>query len=103
MGDTVKWLAYDFQVHRMEPAWNDVPGVYIFTGIASDGKWHPYYVGKADSFKTRLVSGHEQWAPAKNQRATHVHAMVVRDETQRTKIEKELIQKLGPPLNTQHK
>jgi len=38
----------------MEPAWNHVGGVHIFRGIKND-RWHAYYIGQVDSFKTRLV------------------------------------------------
>jgi excinuclease UvrABC nuclease subunit len=103
MADTVKWFGHEFQVHQMEPEWNAVAGVYIFTGVQNDNLWHAYYVGKADSFKTRLVPSHEKWAAAKRLGATHVHARVVSQAVPREALETELIQKLQPPLNIQKK
>lgn len=99
---TVKWLSYDFTVCQMEPAWNHVSGVYIFSGIKND-RWHAYYIGQADSFKTRLVPSHEQWFPARRLGATHVHAIVVPQAPRRDKIERELIAACQPPLNTQYR
>jgi excinuclease UvrABC nuclease subunit len=100
--DTVKWLEYGFTVYPPNTTWNDVGGLYIFASL-SNNYWYAKYVGKAESFKSRLASSHEQWGPAQKLGATHVHAMVVPLESNRVKIEKELIEKLQPPLNVHHK
>jgi hypothetical protein len=99
----VSWLTYSFSVFDMNgTTWNEVGGIYIFGGIQSN-LWYPKYVGLAESFKNRLTPNHEQWYPAQMLGATHVHAMVVPQAGSRLLIERELIQKLQPPLNTHHR
>ena len=103
MTATVNWLTYSFSIFDMDgTTWNEVSGIYIFSGIQNNF-WYAKYVGVAESFKNRLGPSHEQWAAARRMGATHVHAMVVRQAATRLLIERELIQKLQPPLNTQHR
>jgi excinuclease UvrABC nuclease subunit len=101
MAEMIKWLNYDFHVVSMNSNWNDVGGVYIFTGVQGSA-WKAFYVGETNSFKNRLVPTHEQWAQAQRLGATHVHAMTVPQETARKAIERMLIETYKPPLNTQH-
>jgi len=101
---TCRWLTYDFTIYGMEETnWNEIGGIYIFAGSTTANQWKGYYIGKAESFKSRLSSNHEQWRPAQRLGASHVHAMVVTQEASRVAIEKELIQQVQPRLNTQHK
>jgi excinuclease UvrABC nuclease subunit len=102
MDSIVKWLSYEFHVYTPDTSWNDIGGIYIFTGI-SQNKWIPYYIGQTDSFKNRPLSSHEQWDKAQRLGATHIHAMVVQQEATRLAIEKELIQAFQPKLNQQLK
>jgi excinuclease UvrABC nuclease subunit len=98
----VKWLEHTFEVCLKDANWNDVGGVYIFTGLNPQNRWVPLYIGQADSFRTRIPS-HEQWSPAQRLGATHVHALVVEQAATRDKIEKELIRAYQPALNVQLK
>lgn len=100
----VKWSNHEFGVFGPPGtvAWNDVPGVYIFTGLNTSNRWVAIYIGKAESFSSRLPN-HERWAEAARLGATHVHAMVVQQEANRDSIEKDLIQTFQPTLNTQLK
>ena len=101
---TVNWLGYEFEVYNYEPisAWSDVPAVYIFAGLNQGGAWFPLYIGETGSLARRLAN-HEQWPPARRLGATHVHARVVQQETQRLQLEQFLIQGYSPPLNQEHR
>ena len=99
MNTTVTWLTYEFNVYTMNANWNDTGGIYIFTGKNPQGQWVPLYIGKADSFQSRLGS-HERWDEAARAGATHVHARGVALEASRVALEAELIQAYQPKLNT---
>jgi hypothetical protein len=60
------------------------------------------YVGQTNSFRNRLAD-HEKWQPSKRPGAIAVLATVIKLQSKRNEIEKELIQKLDPPLNKQIK
>ena len=100
MNDKAAWLSHGFTIYQPPTQWNNVAGIYIFVGVNSQNQWDPLYIGQADSFQDRIPS-HEQWEPAVELGATHVHAMVVPLEANRDTIEKELIQAYQPPLNIQ--
>jgi hypothetical protein len=105
---TVTWLNHEFGVYIPdETTWNDVAGIYIFTGLVHtsrypSGAWKPYYIGKATSFKYCLPD-HEAWYEAVPLGATHVHAMVAPLEASRDTIEQQLIEAYQPVLNVQLK
>ena len=99
---TCNWNGYTFDIYDVNTSWNDVGGVYIFAGVALNGKWNAYYIGICDSLKNRCPN-HERWDEAAQLGATHIHAMVVPLETNRQSIEKELIQWAAPQLNTHHR
>jgi excinuclease UvrABC nuclease subunit len=101
MSNTVKWLSHEFGIFPHNAAWNEVGGVYIFCGVNSKNEWQPYYIGKTDNFRNRIIS-HEKWQAAVQLGATHVHAMTVLQETSRDQIEKQLIDAWKPPLNVQN-
>lgn len=90
-----------FDVFDRNMGWNDVPGLYIFSYATANG-WYALYVGQAESFSARLPN-HERLAEAVRNGATHIHAMVVRQQTMRDQWEHMLIQTLQPPLNVQHR
>jgi len=100
MSDTVKWSSYEFTVYTPNTTWNDVAGVYIFSGVNAQNHWVALYVGQTDSFRTRVPS-HEQWSPAVRLGATHIHAKAVPHAAMRDAIESQLIQTYQPRLNTQ--
>lgn|GEM_PF-1085593 len=97
---TCTWSNYQFGVYLQEGKWNDVGGIYIFASHNYFGRCTAHYIGQTNSFSTRLPF-HERWAEAKRLGATHVHAMVLMDQTAREKIEQELIAWCRPPMNTQ--
>ena len=96
------WITHECDVNEHGANWNAVPGLYIFAGLNSEGRWAPLYIGQAESLAERIPS-HERWQEAQRLGATHVHAMVVRDRTQRCAIEEALVQVFQPRLNTQLK
>ncbi len=99
----IKWLNYEFGVYDPETTtWNDVGGIYIFTGLNPQGRWRAFYIGQAKSFQDRIPS-HENWTAAARLGATHVHAMVVQQAATRDRIEAELIEAYQPVLNVQLK
>lgn len=100
MGNTLQWLSYHFHVCDYYGDWKEVGGVYIFTGfnLLTYGWQHPSYIGESGNFRKRMAD-HEKWNRAVALGATHVHAMVVEQESQRIAIEQELIQAYDPPLN----
>ena len=97
----ISWSGYDFTCHDPELTnWNDVPGVYIFAGVSSDGRWwQAKYIGQTRSFRDRL-NAHERWGEASRMGATHIHASVVEQEFRRSAIEGYLISAYSPPMNT---
>lgn len=100
MSTNVTWSTHEFVVY--DPVltnWNNVPGIYIFTGKNAQGQWVPLYIGKADSFQSRF-SSHERWDEAARAGATHIHARVVELGASRDSIEQELIRMYQPRLNT---
>jgi excinuclease UvrABC nuclease subunit len=101
MENTAKWKTYEFQVLQKDASWNAVGGVYIFAGI-KDNFWRAYYIGQAESFKTRMLN-HDKWDEARELGATHVHAMTIQQAASRDAIERDLIQSFQPQLNVQHR
>ncbi len=103
MNEKQPWGAYEFNRCNPNFQWNDVGGIYIFTGLnAAKNAWIAYYIGQTDSFSNRLPS-HERWDEAVRKGATEIHARVEKDARKRDSMEAELIQRFQPPLNTQLK
>lgn len=102
MNSTVQWSAYQFGVYEYGDSWPDVGGVYIFARREPRGRWSALYIGETDNLRAR-IPGHEKWTSAWLLGATHVHALVVAQPSQRDKIEAELIQACQPRLNEQLK
>lgn len=102
MSDKVTWQGHEFNIYAHDGNWNDIGGLYIFAGVTPQNKWKAYYIGKAESFQSRIPS-HERWNEAVRLGATHVHARAVSQEATRAQVEAQLIQSFQPPLNTQLK
>ena len=59
----------------------------------------PLYIGKAANFKNRLI-GHERWWEAWWKRgATERHVLVIKKESDRARIEEDLIRRYQPRMN----
>lgn len=50
MNDKATWLTYEFTIYEKSAQWNNVGGIYIFTGLNQQDRWLAYYIGQADSF-----------------------------------------------------
>jgi len=99
--DEIIWNGYGFKVCDFNGSWNEVGGIYIFTGLNyQQNLWVPLYIGQADDFRNRIPT-HERWGQAVQRGATHVHAMVVPQAARRAAIERELITTFQPALNVQ--
>jgi hypothetical protein len=96
--NTVSWLNYLFTVYDPNTSWNDVGGIYIFSGLNQNRLWVAHYIGQTNSFKNRL-SNHDQWYPAVRLGATHVHAMGALLLASLDTIEEQLIRAYQPSLN----
>ena len=96
---TVTWGGHTFYVYEFSAkGWRDVPGVYIFAGVV-DRWWQAHYIGQTESFAMRLQGTHEREAEAKDLGATHVHACVVQNASERIAMESALISAYHPSLN----
>ncbi len=89
----------EFNIHDSNKNWKAVPGLYIFAFLTKDG-WSPLYVGQAEDLSDRLP-GHERLDEAVRLGATHIHAVVVQQASDRNLWEKMLIQNFQPPMNVQ--
>ena len=96
------WDEHEFEIHRHDVAWSDVPGIYVFAVPNGLYGWAPLYIGQASSLKDRL-SHHERWDEAARRGAVHIHAKRVGGQADRDRIERSLIQRYQPPMNTQLK
>ena len=101
---TVSWQGHAFIVYQRGIDWNEVAGLYIFSGRVKDDQgttvWRPFYIGQTQNFSKRLPT-HEDWPEAQRLGATHVHAMTMKNPEMRAEIERDLIQSYQPALNVQ--
>jgi hypothetical protein len=103
---TVAWKAGDgreflFQVCSHAGNWSDAGGIYVFSKfVAATGGWDAFYIGKCESFKTR-IPGHERWQEAVRTGAENVLACPIEQAGLREAVEAAMIQQFDPPLNKQ--
>ena len=88
----------NFTIYDRNEGWNKVAGLYIFCYLDISGLWSPVYVGQTNDFSYRLPS-HNRLSEAVRRGATHIHALVVPQASDRDKWEKMLIQNLHPPMS----
>lgn len=104
MNGTCQWYYYQFTICLYSDSgsyWGSVPGVYIFAGVNSQNQWFSLYIDECSSFRDCLLSPHEMWSKAQSCGATHVHALMVKEESTRVLIKEQLIQRFQPSLNNQ--
>ncbi len=104
MENTVAWGSYEFTVYDpQETNWHEVAGLYIFAGFVRDHedvlRWHAYYIGQTEDFSNHIPN-HEEWSAAQLLGASHVHARTVERPEERNRMERRLIRKFRPFLNT---
>ena len=95
---------HSLNVHGLSDTFLDVPAIYIFAKYSGVRNWTALYVGQTDCLQRR-ISEHRRESPGKllsaiNLGATGIHAMVAPSaETDRVRLELDLIRSLRPPLN----
>lgn len=96
-GETGK--KYWFNITLTDNGLPKEPGIYIFVRRYFVFWLKPLYVGKAASLSGRL-KGHEKWGKAWWQLgATERHVARFKTETERRRVEEDLIRGLHPPMN----
>lgn len=90
----------EFTIYDRNEGWNQVAGLYIFSFLATNGRWTALYVGQTNDFSARLPS-HEKLNEAVQRGATHIHALVVPLQQNRDALELRLVRHLQPPMNDQ--
>ena len=93
---------YRFKITLTDRGLPEGGGVYIFVRRRFVFFLKPLYVGKAASFRNRLI-GHERWHEAWHKRgATERHILKVKERKDQARIEEDLIRSLKPEMNTVH-
>lgn len=91
--------AYRFKITLTRKGIPDGGGVYIFVRRRFAFFLFPLYIGKASSFRSRLI-GHERWWEAWWKRgATERHVLVIKSPDDRARIEEDLIRNYQPRMN----
>ncbi len=105
--NSMTWAGLNGTVHRF---WfvdlslaglGSQPGCYMFVRLTNQ-TWVPLYIGIADDLRARLT-GHERWAEAKGQGATHLVVQGLDALDAREKAERDLIGHWNPHLNTHYR
>ncbi len=90
---------YRFRARLTSNSIPDTGGLYIFVRRRWAFFLQPLYIGKAANLRTRLF-GHERWWEAWWKRgATEVHTLTVSSESERARIEEDLIRNFSPRMN----
>ena len=93
---------YSFRVVKKDSQIPGGGGVYIFVRRRFIFWAQPLYVGKAASFRSRLI-GHERWTEASTKRgATERHIFPCDDRKKQARIEENIIRHLKPTMNNIH-
>jgi len=88
-----------FTVYSLDARWKSVAGLYIFSFQTKNGFWYPLYVGQTDDFSIRLPTLEKRSLLIRGG-ATHIHARVVSEASERNRLEALLIAHLQPRMNT---
>lgn len=90
---------YRFKITLTKKGLPDDAGIYIFVQRRFVFFLFPLYIGKAANFKSRLI-GHERWWEAWWKRgATERHVLVLKKESDRARVEEDLIRRYQPRMN----
>lgn len=108
--NTQKWYVNDsdyleFIVYDSNENWKNVKGLYIFAKLDKiKSQWIPIYIGKTEDFSQRLPN-HERLDEAVKLGASHIHAITLSDRSSQNLdlLERLLIQRYDPVLNTHHR
>ncbi len=97
--------SYSFELHPWGVPFLPLSGVYIAARATSPNRWEALYVGETQSFHDRVYAGlgsHDRMKRARDRGATHIGVYFTFDDSERLRIESELIHTLMPPCNQQN-
>lgn len=97
--------AYNFNVANLGQSFGRLSGIYVLLGRQWLGGQSVLYIGQTTDASNRPGSwcnGHHIQASAQRMGLSAIGFMPVAYQWQRDQIEKDLIEGLKPPLNTQH-
>ena len=89
---------YRFKITKTLKALPDAGGIYVMVRRTAFFWLKPIYIGKASNLLGRH-SEHERWPEARRKGASERHYICVRSESERQRIEEDLIRKYKPKLN----
>ena len=95
--ETKEWMGAKFEIYSTHENLPQFGGLYIFTNRSGMA----LYIGEAKNISKRL-STHEQWDNAISLGACQIHILKYENTLARAKVEKALIERYKPPLNTQY-
>lgn len=89
---------YRFKITRSLEDLPDAGGIYVMVRRTLFFWLKPMYIGKASNLLGRHTD-HERWPEARRKGASERHYMCVRSETERQRIEEDLIRNYQPKMN----
>ncbi len=89
---------YRFKITKTLDALPDAGGIYVMVRRTFFFWLKPIYIGKASNLQGRHTE-HERWPEARSKGATERHYMCIRSESERQRVEEDLIRKYKPKLN----
>ena len=89
---------YRFKITKSLDALPDAGGIYVMVRRTLFFWLKPIYIGKAANLRDRH-SDHERWPEARRKGASERHYMCVSKESDRQRIEEDLIRNYRPKLN----
>ena len=94
---------YIFQVYPIGTEFKDIGAVYIFTRREINSRGgvihNLLYIGRSNSLPRRLTSLHHKWEGVLRNRGNCVCVYSESNDSDRNRIEDDLIRKYLPPLN----
>lgn len=89
---------YRFKIVKKKESLPDAGGIYVMVRRTLFFFLSPVYIGKASNLQGRHRD-HERWPEARKKGASERHYMCVRSESERQRIEEDLIRHYKPKLN----
>lgn len=89
---------YRFKIVKSKENLPDAGGIYVMVRRTLFFFLSPVYIGKASNLHGRH-NDHERWPEARKKGASERHFMCIRSESERQRIEEDLIRHYKPKLN----
>lgn len=90
---------YRFKITKKVKDLPDAGGIYVMVRRTLFFFLSPVYIGKASNLQGRHTD-HERWPEARKKGASERHFMCIRSESERQRIEEDLIRHYKPKLNS---